>query len=232
MRQAEAAGRLPLSPNATPCLHTHRTAEWRAEAPRRPVRRAPTLAPPVPSQVLTVSRLEGRLIPLVVYETHREDRAAGVWRHPSNGPCASRTAQLHARMRQRRLLPELLGMGAVPQFVPSAGREGVGGRVAGVCDPEDRGSVRSGPRASGFSPRLSHACSRGEGACFGAACQHRLSARHAPTLRRAMAAIALSPLSSMGSSLPLTSVYHPSAWVCTTPSCPPLSHIVEKHHPF
>ena len=35
----------------------------------------PTLAPPVPSQVLTVSRLEGRLIPLVVYETHREDRA-------------------------------------------------------------------------------------------------------------------------------------------------------------
>ena len=59
-----------------------------------------TLAPPVPSQVLTVSRLEGRLIPLVVYETHREDRVAGVCVAPpprtvvrtSNGP----TARTHA----------------------------------------------------------------------------------------------------------------------------------------
>ena len=31
-----------------------------------------------------------------------------------------------------------------------AGREGVGGRVAGVRDPEARDSVGSGPRASGF----------------------------------------------------------------------------------
>ena len=47
-----------LSPDRphTPCLHAHRIAEWRAEAPRRPVRRAPTLAPPVPSQVLSVLR--------------------------------------------------------------------------------------------------------------------------------------------------------------------------------
>ena len=38
----------------------------------------PTLAPPVPSQVLSLLRRECRLLPLVVYETHREDRAAGV----------------------------------------------------------------------------------------------------------------------------------------------------------
>ena len=59
-----------------------------------------TLAPPVPSQVLSVSRLECRLLPLVVYETHREDRAAGVCVATpleravrlSNGP----TARTHA----------------------------------------------------------------------------------------------------------------------------------------
>eukprot|EP00964_Phaeocystis_antarctica_P096449 scaffold62726_cov102-Phaeocystis_antarctica.AAC.4 len=66
-----------------------------------------TLAPPVPSQVLSLLRREGSLLPLVVYVTHREDRAAGAWRRPSNGPSAPRTDQLHARMRPRRLLPEL-----------------------------------------------------------------------------------------------------------------------------
>ena len=66
---------LALSSREAVCLPI---AEWRAEAPRRPVRRAPTLAPPVPSQVLSLLLREGRLLPLVVYETHREDRAAGV----------------------------------------------------------------------------------------------------------------------------------------------------------
>jgi len=110
-----------------------------------------TLAPPVPSQVLSVSRLECRLLPLVVYETHREDRAAGVcvWRRPSNGPCASRTAQLHARMRQRRMLPELPRDGRRSSVRASAGWEGVGGRVAGVRDPEARDLGRSGPRRNG-----------------------------------------------------------------------------------
>ena len=43
-------------------------------------------------------------------------------------------------------------MGGVDQFVPSAGREGVGGRVAGERDPEARDSVRSGPQSLGYSP--------------------------------------------------------------------------------
>ena len=58
-----------------------------------------TLAPPVPSQVLSLLRREGRLIPLVVYETHREDPRCRCVATPleravrtSNGP----TARTHA----------------------------------------------------------------------------------------------------------------------------------------
>ena len=43
-------------------------------------------------------------------------------------------------------------MGSADQFQPSAGREGVGGRVAGERDPEARDSVGPGPRSSGYSP--------------------------------------------------------------------------------
>jgi hypothetical protein len=137
-----------------------------------------TLAPPVPSQVLTVSRLEGRLIPLVVYETHREDRAAGAWRRPSNGPSAPRTAQLHARIRQRRLPHELPRDGRRSSVRALCRTGGRGRPVAGVRDPEARDLGRSGPRASGFpQPQATLARARGEGGCFGAACQHRLSAR-------------------------------------------------------
>ena len=73
-----------------------------------------------------------------------------VWRRPSNGPCASRTAQLHARMRQRRMLPELPRDGRRSSVRASAGWEGVGGRVAGVRDPEARDLGRSGPRRNGL----------------------------------------------------------------------------------
>ena len=50
-REAGTGGPVTHHPTAhpppTPCLHDHRIAEWRAEAPRRPIRRAPpTLAPP------------------------------------------------------------------------------------------------------------------------------------------------------------------------------------------
>eukprot|EP00964_Phaeocystis_antarctica_P163278 scaffold139183_cov130-Phaeocystis_antarctica.AAC.1 len=51
-------------------------------------------------------------------------------------------------------------MYAVAQFVPSAGWEGVGGRVAGVRDPEARDLGRSGPRASGFPPVSSSTLAR------------------------------------------------------------------------
>ena len=48
-------------------------------------------------------------------------------------------------------------------------------------DPEARDLGRSVPRASGCSPvSATRARARGEGACFGAVCQHRLSARPAP----------------------------------------------------
>ena len=87
-----------------------------------------------------------------------------VWRRPSNGPCASRTAQLHARMRQRRMLPELPRDGRRSSVRASAGWEGVGGRVAGVRDPEARDLGRSGPRTSGFPPVSSSTRARARGA--------------------------------------------------------------------
>ena len=91
-----------------------------------------------------------------------------------------------------------LGIGAVPQFVPSAGREGVGGRVAGVRDPKARGLVRSGPRASGFSPASATlARARGEGACCCAPHASITSVHGLPPLRRAMAVCILYPPNRM-----------------------------------
>ena len=135
MRQAPF-GRL-LSPNRphTPCLHAHRIAEWRAEAPRRPVRRAPTLAPPVPSQVLSLSRLDGRLLslwlctrptagtaPQVCGDAPRTGRAPLGW---PNCTHAYDSAACHL---------SCLGMGGVAQFVKYLCRMGraweAGGRRA------------------------------------------------------------------------------------------------------
>ena len=90
---------------------------------------------------------------------------------PSNGPCASRTAQLHARMRQRRLLPEL-PRDVRRRSVHALCRMGGHGRkVNGVCDPEARGA--SGVGVS--PPQAMPARSRGEGPVAAP-----LSARPAP----------------------------------------------------
>ena len=133
------------------------------------------------------------------------------------------TARTHATVPACHL--GCLGMGGVAQFVPSAGREGVGGRVAGERDPEARGSVRPGPR--GFPPRLKpRLLAPAWGGCAVRTTSMDLSgAACCPPLHRAMAVIASSPLSSLGSSLPLARVYDPSVWVCTTtPSNPPLPY--------
>ena len=181
VQRAASAKRAPwpiaaLAPNALPNgVLVHRSS-----------RLAPpvcvfTLAPPVPSQVLTVSRLEGRLIPLVVYETHREDRAAGAWRRPSNGPSAPRTAQLHARIRQRRLPPELPRDGRRSSVRTSAGWEGVGGRWPACAIPKPAIWADQCLGHRGFHPsQATRARARGEGACCCAACQHNINARPAP----------------------------------------------------
>ena len=117
---------------------------------------------------------------LVVYETHCGDRAAGVWRLPTNGSCAPRVAQLHARIRQRRLPPELLRDGRRSSVRTSAGWEGVGGRwpACAIQKPAIWADQCLGHR--GFHPsQATRARARGEGACCCAACQHNISARPA-----------------------------------------------------
>ena len=146
-------------PVHTPRLHAlvrvSRGARALKHRARRPVLSpCPSHARParVRSQVCSLWRRGCRLLPLVVRD-HREDRAAGVVATPlervvraSDGP----TARAHATAPACHL--SCLGMGGVDQFQPSAGREGVGGRVAGERDPEARDSVGPGPRASGFPP--------------------------------------------------------------------------------
>ena len=86
-------------------------------------------------------------------------------------------------------------MGGEDQFQPSAGREGVGGRVAGVRDPDARDSVGSGPRASGFPPpQATLARARvGRGALLLRRPASLNSVRGLPPLHRAMAVCILRP---------------------------------------
>ena len=103
-----------------------------------------------------------------------------VWRRPSNGPCASRTAQLHARMRQRRMLPELPRDGRRSSVRASAGWEGVGGRWPACAIPKPAIWADQCLGHRGFHPsQATRARARGEGACCCAACQHNISARPA-----------------------------------------------------
>ncbi len=90
----------------------------------------------------------------------------------SDGP----TARTHATAPARPSW-NCLRMGGVAQFVPSAGREGVGGRVAGERDPEARDAVGSGLGHRGSPHASSHACSRPH-------CQHELNARAPPPTPR------------------------------------------------
>ena len=109
---------------------------------------------------------------------HREDRAAGVAATlpRTSRACLGRPNCTPARDSTARHL-RCLGMGALPKFVPSAGREGVGGRVAGERDPEARDAVGSGLGHRGSPHASSHACSRPH-------YQHELNARAPPPTPR------------------------------------------------
>ena len=173
-------------PDAAPTRHAlhpkpHRTADACAEAPHATARSlaAPphTLAPPACAHRCAQSGGGALRAAAGCVRDHREDRAAGVAATPLERVVDGPTARTHATVPACHL--GCLGMCGVDQFVPSAGREGVGGRVAGVRDPEARDSVGSGPRAF---PASSHACSRPRGDRGPAAaphCHHELSARPA-----------------------------------------------------
>ena len=148
---------------------------------------------------------------------------------PSN---ESWTAQLHARTRQRPPAT-WVASGWAAQISSNPPPDGRAWEDGWPVSAIPKLAIRSG-RGLGVSPHASsRACSRprGEGALCALPAWISVARPAAPLLHRAMAVIAPSPLSSLGSSLPLTSICHP-VWVCTTtPSHPPLPHLVD-HHPF
>ena len=98
----------------------------------------------------------------------------------ANGSCAPRVAQLHARIRQRRLPPELPRDGRRSSVRTSAGWEGVGGRWPACAIPKPAIWADQCLGHRGFHPsQATRARARGEGACCCAACQHNISARPA-----------------------------------------------------
>ena len=136
VQRAASAKRAPwpiaaLAPNALPNgVLVHRSSRL------APTVCVFTLAPPVPSQVLTLLWREGRLLPLVVYETHCKDRAQVRGDTPRTGRAPLERANCtHARDSAARSL-SCLGMCALPKFVPSAGWEGVGGRWPACAIPK------------------------------------------------------------------------------------------------
>jgi len=118
-KQSEACtggGPLIAPPTPTLCLRAHRIAEWRAEAPRRSVRRTPpshARSARVPSQVCSLLRLECRLFLWLGCTTARTvlqvcgDAPRTVVR-PSDGP----TARTHATAPPA----PLVASGCVPQI--------------------------------------------------------------------------------------------------------------------
>ena len=143
----------PTNPPPThhACTPTHRRVLSTATT-RSP---CPTLAPPVPSQVLTLLRREGRLLPLVVYETHCKDRAQvrGDTRRTGRAPL-ERANCTHARDSAARSL-SCLGMCAFLSSCPLPdGRAWeAGGRRARSRSPRFGQISASGV---GVFPRLSH----------------------------------------------------------------------------
>ena len=137
----QRAARLPGAPPRWPIAALAPNALPNGVLVHRSSRLAPTvcvftLAPPVPSHVLTLLRREGRLLPLVVYETHCEDRAQVRGDTPRTGRAPlERSNCTHARDSAARSL-SCLGMCALPKFVPSAGWEGVGGRWPACAIPK------------------------------------------------------------------------------------------------
>ena len=159
-------------PVHTPRLHAlvrvSRGARVLEHHTRRPVLSpCPSHARParVRSQVCSLWRRGCRLLPLVVRD-HREDRAAGVVATPLERAVRASDGPTARARDSARPPPELPRDGGVAQFQPSAGREGVGGRVAGERDPKARDSVGPGPRAFPPSlPRLLAPVGRGPCCC-------------------------------------------------------------------
>jgi len=154
-QRAASAKRAPwpiaaLAPNALPNgVLVHRSSRL------APTVCVFTLAPPVPSQVLTLLRREGRLLPLVVYETHCKDRAQVRGDTPRTGRAPLERANCtHARDSAARSL-SCLGMCAFLSSCPLPdGRAWeAGGRRARSRSPRFGQISASGV---GVFPRLSH----------------------------------------------------------------------------